>query len=102
MKGARYAIVPLLLALALGASACRLSPLALEARDRQSAEDRPAEAAGGRAGTPAPVATPKDVRQAVIRFAESTVGWTEKTGRNDGPNVDRILGSVGLAGTRNP
>lgn len=41
-------------------------------------------------------------REAVIAYADSCVGWKEATGHNDGRRIDEILGSVGLAGTRNP
>jgi len=41
-------------------------------------------------------------RESVIAIARSTIGWKEATGNNDGVQIDRILASVGLAGTRNP
>jgi len=41
-------------------------------------------------------------RDSVISVAQSSLGWKEATGNNDGANVDRILASVGLAGTRSP
>lgn len=37
----------------------------------------------------------------VVRVARGTVGWKE-VGRNSGPLVDKILASVGLAGSRAP
>ena len=41
-------------------------------------------------------------RDSVVSVAQSALGWREETGNNDGANIDRILASVGLAGTRNP
>lgn len=41
-------------------------------------------------------------RDSVVSVAQSALGWREKTGNNDGENIDRILASVGLAGTRSP
>jgi len=41
-------------------------------------------------------------RERVLAAAVRLVGTTEATGRNDGDAIDRILGSVGLAGTGNP
>jgi hypothetical protein len=41
-------------------------------------------------------------REAVLKVARPLIGTTEATGNNDGPIIDAILGSVGLAGTRNP
>jgi hypothetical protein len=48
---------------------------------------------------PYPVST---FRSRIIAAADAMVGWHEATGRNDGRNIDAILGAVGLAGTRNP
>ena len=36
-----------------------------------------------------------DPRAAVLAVAQSAVGWTEATGRNDGPEIERILASTG-------
>jgi len=41
-------------------------------------------------------------RESVISVAQTCIGWREATGNNDGVQIDRILASVGLAGTRNP
>lgn len=41
-------------------------------------------------------------RRLVVAVAKSAVGWSEKTGHNDGPEVDRILDSVGLKGSQDP
>ena len=46
-------------------------------------------------------APPETARQKVLRVATSQIGTTEKTGKNDG-EVDKYLGSVGLAGSRAP
>jgi hypothetical protein len=51
---------------------------------------------------PFAMADPVEHRTDVLQIAESCVGWTEATGRNDGAKIDDILGSVGLRGTRNP
>ena len=40
-------------------------------------------------------------RAAVLNFSTSTLGWKEK-GQNSGPEIERILDSVGLKGTRSP
>lgn len=45
------------------------------------------------------LATP---REDVLTVAKSTLGWREKTGNNDGENIERILASVGLEGTASP
>lgn len=45
---------------------------------------------------------PTSKRDSVVSVAQSAVGWKEATGNNDGENIDRILASVGLKGTRNP
>lgn len=42
------------------------------------------------------------VRRLVLACAQACVGWSEKTGHNDGTEIDRILDSVGLKGTQNP
>lgn len=36
-----------------------------------------------------------DVREDVIRAAASALGWTEATGKNDGPRIEAILASTG-------
>lgn len=41
-------------------------------------------------------------RDRVLAVAKSTIGQTEKTGRNDGAFVDSVLASVGLEGTGAP
>ena len=41
---------------------------------------------------PAPAA---EVRAAVLTAARSALGWTEATGRNDGPRIEAILASTG-------
>lgn len=43
-----------------------------------------------------------DVRELVLEEAGSLIGTTEKTGHNDGPVIDAILATVGLAGTGSP
>lgn len=37
----------------------------------------------------------EDVRVAVLRAATSSIGWTEATGKNDGPRIEAILASTG-------
>lgn len=49
-----------------------------------------------------PVLRGQAARVAVIREAEKTFGWKERTGRNDGPQIDKILASVGMAGSKAP
>lgn len=44
----------------------------------------------------------QEARAAIVREASALIGITEATGRNDGAAVDRILASVGLAGSRAP
>ena len=52
---------------------------------------------------PAPVSPAlSGLRGRLIDEARKCVGWKEATGNNDGPAIDKILGSVGLKGTRNP
>jgi len=46
--------------------------------------------------TEAPAPTVKSKREQVIELAESMVGITEATGRNDGPEVAAILRSAGI------
>jgi hypothetical protein len=41
-------------------------------------------------------------REKIVDVAKSCVGWREATGNNDGTNVDRILRSVGMEGSRAP
>lgn len=43
-----------------------------------------------------------DARTKIIQVAKSIVGIREKTGKNDGVAIDKILASCGLEGTRNP
>lgn len=45
------------------------------------------------------LATP---REDVLAVAKSALGWREKTGNNDGENIERILAACGLEGTRSP
>lgn len=57
---------------------------------------------------PTPTPTPHEQpnlerpREKVLTVAKSALGWREKTGNNDGENIDRILTACGLAGTRSP
>lgn len=44
----------------------------------------------------------KTSREKVLAVAKSTLGWREKTGQNDGPEIERILSVVGLKGTGSP
>jgi hypothetical protein len=41
-------------------------------------------------------------REKVLAVAKSAIGWREATGNNDGANVERILRSVGMGGSRAP
>ena len=41
-------------------------------------------------------------REKVLAVAKSCIGWEEATGNNDGPNIEKILQSVGLKGSRAP
>ncbi len=41
-------------------------------------------------------------RAAILAAAKAIVGRTEKTGHNDGPEIDEILASCGLAGKQEP
>lgn len=45
---------------------------------------------------------PISSREKVIGVARSSIGWKEATGNNDGVQIERILASVGLEGTRSP
>lgn len=45
---------------------------------------------------------PVDAREKVVAVGRALLGTTEKTGRNDGPQIDRILESVGLEKTGAP
>ena len=47
-------------------------------------------------------ATITSPRNAVMDVAKSTLGWREATGKNDGPQIDRILSTVGLQGSGAP
>jgi hypothetical protein len=53
------------------------------------------------AATPAPAASPSP-RERIVAEGIKLIGTTEATGKNDGAAVDRILGSVGLAGSGAP
>lgn len=51
----------------------------------------------------APAKSAEDaLRARIIAEAKKCVGWKEKTGKNDGPEIDLILESVGLKGKREP
>jgi len=46
---------------------------------------------------------PQDSRRtAILEFARSTIGIREETGKNDGEEVEEILKTVGLQGTKAP
>lgn len=44
----------------------------------------------------------KTAREKVLDVAKSTLAWREASGRNDGPEIERILSVVGLQGTGSP
>lgn len=48
------------------------------------------------AGKPAVPPPPPTDRELVLKVAASQIGVTEKTGRNDGPQVEAYIASVGL------
>ena len=49
-----------------------------------------------------PATVAGDPRTKIMQVAKSLVGLREKTGKNDGVEIDKILASCGLAGTANP